>query len=100
MIIYDAVTANGIPYISRLYRGNFRYQMTVDDLDALKPARSSIMGGEGTVQSYSIGSRSLTRSQLSAQGVLDLWDKLMKDKELMEEGRRPRKAVAVVNRDW
>ncbi len=99
-ISYDATTDNGIKYISSLYSKSFDYQIVIDDLDALYVVRSSVLSGEGNVESYSIGSRSLTRKSLSASEVLSLWGELMAKKKQLEMRRKPRKAVGVVLRDW
>lgn len=100
MIQYDAKTEHGIPYLSALYSANFEYETTVDDLDGLVTTRKSIMSGSGSVTQYSLGSRSVTRQNLSASDVLQLWEKLMAKKKQLEAGGRPRKAVGVVIRDW
>lgn len=99
MATYDGKTENGIPYVVRLYEANYKYTATVDDLDTLAPARKQTLSG-GAVTSYTIGSRSITRNQLSASEVLKLWDKLMAQKLRLESGAAPRKAVGVVHRDW
>jgi len=100
MVTCDAKTENGIPYNSALYLNNFEYEVIVDDLDGLIIARRTIMKGEGSVSSYTIGSRSLSRQTLSASDILKLWDKLWARKEQLEQGRTPRKSVGVVLRDW
>ena len=100
MINYDAKTENGVRYISLLYASNYEYETVVDSLDSLAVQRKAVLSGGGTVTQYSIGSRSLTKKSLSATEVLDLWDKLMAKKRQLEEGRKPRKAVGVVLRDW
>lgn len=96
---YDGKTGNGVPYIVRLYESNYQYTVCVDSLDELAPCRKQILTG-GAVSSYTIGSRSITRNQLSASEVLKLWDKLMGQKARLENGSSPRKAVGVVHRDW
>lgn len=61
----------------------------------------SILTNEG-VQSYSIGSRSVTRYQYSSN-IKKQIEELEKERDKLEnllEGRRARKAVAVVPRDW
>ena len=100
MIQYDAKTENGIPYLSALYSANFEYETVIDDLDGLTTARKAVMSGSGAVTSYSLGSRSVTRQALSAKDVLEMWNKLMTRKKELEEGRKPRRAVGVVLRDW
>lgn len=99
MASYDGKTENGVPYIVRLYQTNYKYTVTVDDLDELVPCRKQALSG-GAVSSYTIGSRSITRNQLSASEVMKLWDKLMAQKLRLESGTAPRKAVGVVHRDW
>lgn len=96
---YDAKTENGIPYVAKLYAANYKYQVVVDDLDALYPQKKDVLGG-GSVTAYTIGNRSITKSQLSAADVIKRWDKLMAEKLRLENGTKPRKAVAVVHRDW
>lgn len=96
---YDAKTANGIPYVARLYSANYKYQVVVDDLDALYPSKKDILGG-GSVSAYTIGNRSITKSQLSPSDVIKRWDKLIAEKLRLENGTKPRKAVAIVHRDW
>lgn len=61
----------------------------------------SILTNEG-IQSYSIGSRSVTRYQYSSN-IKKQIEELEKERDKLEnllEGRKPRKAVAVVPRDW
>ena len=96
---YDATTENGIKYISRLYSTSYKYQMVVDDLDALVVTKRDVLSGGG-VSGYTIGSRSVTKNVLSAADVLKQWNKLMAAKNQLEQGIAPRKAVAVVPRDW
>ena len=100
MANYDGKTEHGIPYIVSLYSANFEYQTTVDDLDGLVTTRKSIMSGNGTVTSSSLGSRSVTRPAMSAKEVLQMWDKLMAKKKELEVGRKPRRALGAVPRDW
>lgn len=100
MVSCDSKTENGVPYNSGLYAKNFEYETIVNDLDGLVVTRHTIMTGGGSVSSYTIGSRSLSRQTLSASDILKLWDKLWAKKEQIEQGRTPRKAVGVVLRDW
>lgn len=100
MTNYDGKTEHGIPYIVSLYNASFEYETTVDDLDGLVTTRKSIMSGNGTVTSYSLGSRSVTRQAMTATEVLQMWEKLMAKKKELEMGRKPRRAVGVVPRDW
>lgn len=99
MAQYDGKTPNGIPYFTSLYKTNYRYSSCVDDLDKLKVARDNTLSG-GTVSSYTIGSRTISRNQLAATDVLKQWDKLMALKQRLECGTAPRKAVGIVHRDW
>jgi hypothetical protein len=99
MVAYDGKTENGIPYIVKLYRENYQYTVTVDDLDTLAPERKSALSG-GSVTSYTIGNRSISREALSASETLKMWDRLMALKLRLEKGMSPRKAVGVVIRDW
>jgi len=96
---YDSKTDNGIPYIARLYSSNYKYETVVNDLDELYPTKKSILSG-GTVGTYTIGNRSITRNQLSASDVLKRWDSLMATKLRLENGNSARKAVGIVHRDW
>ena len=82
---YDAETKNGILYISGLYWAKFEYRTVVDDLDDLYPTKHTMLT-EGTAKSYSIGSRSLSRTTLSGKQVLELWEKLMAEKLRLEQG--------------
>jgi len=100
MSSYDGKTENGVPYIVSLYIRSYKYSVIVDDLDALAPLRKEVRSGGGAVQSYQIGDRNISRGALSAQDVLKQWDKLMGEKERLESGRKPRKAIGVVHRDW
>ncbi|MCM1040434.1 MAG: hypothetical protein NC434_14040 [Ruminococcus sp.] len=57
---------------------------------------------ESGVQSYTIGSRSVSRYQYSAN-IQSQIDKLETERDSLEnllEGNRARKAVAIVPRDW
>lgn len=96
---YDKKTTNGIPYISSLYARNFQYKTTVDSLDVLYTQRMATLSG-GSVSSYTIGNRTVSRANLSAMDVLKQWDKLMALKLRLENGGAPRKAVGIVHRDW
>jgi hypothetical protein len=97
--MYDSKTVNGIPYIKRLYEHSFRYQTVVDDLDALKPQKTAVMSGEA-IQTHTTGSWSVTHNVLSASDVTKMWNKLMAEKERLESGKKPRRTVGVVHRDW
>jgi len=100
MANYDGKTEHGIPYIVSLYSANFEYETTINDLDGLVTTRKSVMSGSGAVTSYSLGSRSVTRQAMSATEVLQTWNKLMAKKRELEAGRKPRRAMGVVLRDW
>ena len=100
MITYDAKTENGIGYISKLYTNNFEYQMIVNNLDGLVNVIQSFASGSGTVSSYSLGTRSVSREVSSLEEARSWWDDLMRKKKQMEQARKPRKAVGVVPRDW
>ena len=96
---YDGKTENGIPYLTKLYLENFRYQTVVDDLDALYPTKKAALSG-GAYRTYTLGDRSITRNPMDADEVIALWNKLMAEKEQLEGAAKPRKAVGVVFRDW
>lgn len=54
------------------------------------------------IQSYTLGSRSVTRYQYSSN-IKNQIKELEEERDKLEnmlEGRKPRKAVAVVPRDW
>ena len=99
IIHYDAETENGIPYIAALYEHNFRYKTVVIDLNNLFPAKTGALSS-GQYKSYTIGDRSVTRSTMTADRVLALWDKLMAEKDRLEQGRTKRRTLGVVPRDW
>lgn len=99
-IRYDAVTTNGVQYLSGLYAVNYEYERVINDLDSMAVIRTSILSGSGSVSSYTIGSRSLSRQGLSASELLKLWDDLWNKKMMLERGGTARKAVGVVYRDW
>lgn len=97
---YDSETENGIPYIERLHKSNYRYSCVVNDLNVLQPAREKVLSGSGSVTQYSIGSRQLTRATMNATQTLALWDKLMQEKESLEGVAKPRRSYGIVLRDW
>ena len=99
MVMYDDETANGIPYIKGLYWSKFEYRTVVDDLDALYPTKRRLLT-EGNAKSYPIGSRSLTRTTMSAKEILAEWDRLMAEKARLEGGHGKSYAVGIVMRDW
>lgn len=101
MVNYDAqMEKSGIPYISALYSLNFEYRTIVMWLDNNYAAYTGESGSSGSVQSYSIGSRSLTRATYSATELSREWETKMRRKLQLERGTKPRKAVGVVLRDW
>jgi len=99
-ISYDATTENGIGYVSRLYNKNFEYKRIVNDLDGLVLVLEDFSKGSGSVSSYSLGTRQVSRQTVSFEDAKAWWDELMRKKEQMESGRKPRKAVGCVPRDW
>lgn len=75
---------------------------TRDRLDMYLKREEKMLNDEG-VQSYTIGSRSLTRYQTELSAVQDMIEKLRKRvRELEDElaGYSARRAVGVVPRDW
>lgn len=99
-ITYDASTEHGIGYISRLYSQNFEYKMIVNNLDGLSVVIQEFASGEGMVTTYSLGARSVSRQVSSLSEARAWWDDLMRRKKLLEQGRRPRKAIGAVPMDW
>lgn len=99
-ITYDTSTEHGIGYISRLYSQNFEYKMIVNNLDGLSVVIQEFASGKGTVTSYSLGTRSVSRQVSSLSEARVWWDDLMRRKKLLEQGRRPRKAIGAVPMDW
>ncbi len=100
MISYDAHTVNGIDYISKLYNNNFEYKMIVNNLDGLVNVIQEFSSGSGTVTSYTLGSRQVSRQVSSLSEAREWWDDLMRKKKLLEQNKKPRKAIGVVPRDW
>ncbi len=102
-IVYDAETKNGIPYLKSIYEAKtargFRYRDVVNDLDSLEGAKSAAMAS-GQYKSYTVGDRSVTRSTMTADRVFSLWEKLMAEKERLEQGRTKRRTLGVIPRDW
>ena len=96
---YDARTENGIPYISRLYETNYSYQDVVDDLDALYPMKKAALSG-GAYRTYTLGDRSVTRQTMTPEKIRALWERLMAEKERLEQGRSKRQTLGVIPRDW
>ena len=99
MVIYDGTMENGTKYIVRLYNTNAKYQFVVDEIDMLAPHYKDALSGEG-VSSYTIGSRSLTKNQMSASELISKYEALIAKKISMENGGSARKAVGIVPRDW
>lgn len=67
-------------------------------LEMYYQAEEAILGG---AQSYSMGSRSLTRANLAdIRSMIDKLEKELKDLEAKVSGNRPRKAFSVVPRDF
>lgn len=98
-ITYDGTLANGTGYIVRLYQSNAKYQLVCDTLDTMKPNYLKAVS-EGNVTSYSLGTRSVSRSGLSASEMMAKYEELLNKKLSMEQGGKGRKAVGVVPRDW
>ena len=76
-----------------------RLEFRKDSIQKLRTAYIALV--DGGVQSYSIGSRTLTRLDLSR--LAEEIKRLEKEIDGLEEqlrGGRARKAVAVVRRDW
>lgn len=99
-ISYDAKTENGIDYVARLYVNNFEYKNIVDNLDGLVTVISEFSQGKGTVTSYSLGTRSVSRQVTSLSEAREWWDELIRRKERFEYNKKPRKAVGAVPMDW
>ena len=67
-------------------------------LELYYTAEEQILGG---AQSYTLGSRSLTRANLSEiKQTIDTLEDEIAELEGLEAGKRPRKAVAVIPRDF
>ena len=99
-ISYNNYTKNGIGYVLRLYNNNFEYKSIVNNLDGLVLVIQSFSEGSGTVTSYSLGTRSVSRQVTSLSEAREWWDELIKHKNQIEQGKRPRKAVGYVPMDW
>lgn len=99
MITYDGELANGTGYIVKLYTSNSKYKLVCDSLDAMYPNYLKAIS-EGNVTQYSLGTRSVSRSGLSAAQMMDRYNSLLNKKLAMENGGKARKAVGVVPRDW
>lgn len=67
-------------------------------LEMYYQAEEAILGG---AQSYSLGTRSLTRANLAdIRTMIDKLENEVSELELVINGKKPRKAFAVVPRDW
>ncbi len=67
-------------------------------LEMYYQAEEAILGG---AQSYSLGTRSLTRANLAdIRTMIDKLEDEISELESIVDGRKPRKAFAVVPRDW
>ena len=99
-ISYDAHTGNGIGYVSRLYDKNFEYKMIVENLDGLVLVMQEFSSGSGSVSSYTLGTRQVSRQVTSLSQAREWWDDLMRRKNTLEQGKKPRKAVGAVPMDW
>lgn len=67
-------------------------------LEMYYQAEEAILGG---AQSYSLGSRSLTRANLSdIRNMIDQLEKELSELEAKASGKHPRKAFSVVPRDF
>ena len=67
-------------------------------LELYYTAEEQILGG---AQSYTLGSRSLTRANLSEiKQMIDTLEDEIAELEGLEAGKKPRKAVAVIPRDF
>lgn len=70
---------------------------------ALYKGKEAFMLSKDGVRSYGIGSRSAARYDLDLaeirKAISDL-EKEIEELEVVEEGRKPRKIVGVVMRDW
>ncbi|MCL2488793.1 MAG: DUF6148 family protein [Oscillospiraceae bacterium] len=74
-----------------------RLEFWTDALQKMREAYLALL--EGRVKSYTIGDRQLTRLDLR-----DLLNKIKEAEEIVDEltlcGQKPRRAFAVVPRDW
>lgn len=67
-------------------------------LEMYYQAEEAILGG---AQSYSLGTRSLTRANLAdIRTMIDKLEDEVSELESIVNGSKPRKAFAVVPRDW
>ncbi|MFR8038604.1 MAG: DUF6148 family protein [Anaerovoracaceae bacterium] len=76
-----------------------RLTMRQSFLDKAYEAYEKLLSGE--VQSYTIGSRSLTKFDLSSlQDTIEKWEKEVDELEAQLNGLKKRKSVGVIPRDW
>ncbi|RDY28646.1 DUF6148 family protein [Lachnotalea glycerini] len=67
-------------------------------LEMYYTAEETILGG---AQSYSMGTRSLTRANLAEiRNMISVLEDEIQELENLEKGKKPRKAFAVVPRDF
>ena len=68
-------------------------------LEKAYEAYEKLLSGE--VQSYTIGSRSLTKFDLETlQDTIEKWEKEVDELEAQLAGYKKRKSVGVIPRDW
>lgn len=68
-----------------------------EELEWYRAKKKELLTG---TQSYTIGSRNLARYQISLGDVDKAIKALEKEIEQLETGKKPRKAVAIIPRDW
>ena len=95
---YDAVTPNGIMYMTRIYSVNAKYQLVVTTLDAMQPMYLKAVAGTA-VSGYRIGSRELSYRGMSVAELMRKYLDLLNQKLAMEKGTAPRRAMTIVPRD-
>lgn len=76
-----------------------RLTMRQSFLEKAYEAYDKLLSGE--VQSYTIGSRSLTKFDLETlQDTIAKWEKEVDELEALLAGQKRRKSVGVIPRDW
>jgi hypothetical protein len=95
---YDAITPNGIQYITRIWQINAKYQLVVSTMDAMQPYYMKAVSGTAP-SGYRIGSREMTYRGLSVSELMRKYLDLLNQKLAMENGTAPRRAMAFVPRD-
>lgn len=76
-----------------------RLTMRQSFLEKAYEAYEKLLSGE--VQSYTIGSRSLTKFDLETlQDTIEKWEKEVDELEAQLAGYKKRKSVGVIPRDW